>query len=607
VNDTGSAKLNASEHSLGEITRGVVFFASLDEAYNRLKNAGDDRSQAQALIVDLGVDGFSIPAQKILRFSALIGSALSLHGICLLLAQDQALVFQNFEQSEQLTMENYTPADSVFVTYPFVVETVRQSIPHYEYLDSASLASSFKQQLVKNSVPYYRNLRDSDSTLGLDAIELNVLQVVDGRRTIEEIRTIAAQNGLPGLQCDMVLLALERKRKIYPVFERVEFLSRCFRKRKSFRLGHYMVALRIVSKPQLVDLLERQESMGESGKKPLLGQLLVADGYLSEQALHLFLQDQSFTAGVQNPSGSNLIESQTTPALGRAMIGHLQTIEPQDLLQSLASARKSGRLFLESAKGVANIEFIDGSIVHASLNRLAGIDAVIDFLVLWRDGIFTFSAVAPEEGTRPSSKWPPLSKMLMDSALLIDQIEVFLKSMPDREETVLEKDPQFEARMGALFDNGALKFLDESAVTDHDKEEIQKLTSRVDGINSLKELTAGCQVYPAYKAYLALQLLVEGGVLISADNVLTRALREFQRQIQTSASTIGAANALKILQITHRITFENKILAGLFLFGPDLQLSLATKDFASQEFVISDLVLQLKRWEETYKAYLARL
>ncbi len=102
-------------------------------------------------------------------------------------------------------------------------------------------------------------------------------------------------------------------------------------------------------------------------------------------------------------------------------------------------------------------------------------------------------------------------------------------------------------------------------------------------------------------------MLVEKHVLVSANNALTRGLRDFQHFIQSSTRDIGNANALKILQITHRITFENKNLAGLFLFSPDLQLSLSTKDFSSQDMAISDLLLALKRWEETYKAYLARL
>ncbi len=452
----------SSESTSGQI----VFFPNLEQAYSWLKQQGTTEIQIEAMIVDLGEEGFTVPAQKLLRFSSLLKNALPVKGICLLLSQDQALVLQNHEHSDQLAMEHYLPADSVFVTYPIVVETVRKSIPSYSYLDTAFLAGSFKQQLLKNSVPILRLLMDTDAQQNLTQNERQVLSLVDGKKTVEDIRAIAAQHNVTSLECDLVLLGLERKRKVYPIFDRVEFLSRCFQKRKSFRLGHYMVALRIVSKPQLVDLLETQEIFAQRGNKMLLGQILVKDGTINEQALHLYLQDQALTAAMQNPGSQRAIESSAAQGLGGAMIGHLETIEAQDLLQSLSTARKTGRLFLESARGIVSIDFLDGTVVHASLNRLSGSEALMEFLCFWRDGIFTFSTTRAMQSDNPAGRQPPLSKILMDAAFVIDSNQAFVKTLPDGDETVLEKDMQFETRLGNLLADTNLRLADESLVSD---------------------------------------------------------------------------------------------------------------------------------------------
>ncbi len=143
-----------------------------------------------------------------------------------------------------------------------------------------------------------------------------------------------------------ILQELESQTLIFPIFPRIQFLANCYHNRKPFRLGRYMVAANIVSESQLQELLERQEEEGwGKTQKTFLGLLAVRAGYINTRELEVLLDDQYLYGGYHKKSeqeGNGPSRSVSVETMRDSMIGSLAAIDPAGLLQSLATAKKTG-------------------------------------------------------------------------------------------------------------------------------------------------------------------------------------------------------------------------------------------------------------------------
>src|SRR6185369_3039745 len=125
------------------------------------------------------------------------------------------------------------------------------------------------------------------------------------------------------------------------------------------------------------------------------------------------------------------------------------------------------------------VAFADGKPTHARMDELRGYDAMVEFLVGWTEGIFVFrdKGISQELDQRCELK-QPLDRLLLDSALFQDQLNQVLSQLPNGRNTILERVWNFEDLWGKI-SSKPLKYLDETAVTDADKQNIFQLASLI--------------------------------------------------------------------------------------------------------------------------------
>jgi CRP-like cAMP-binding protein len=83
------------------------------------------------------------------------------------------------------------------------------------------------------------------------------------------------------------------------------------------------------------------------------------------------------------------MSAQFARAEGAAMRGRLDRMPPADLLQSLAIARATGQLVLDSAGRCALVTFQDGRLMHAELEGQTGEEVIYEVL-RWTEGTYEF-------------------------------------------------------------------------------------------------------------------------------------------------------------------------------------------------------------------------
>src|SRR5207253_471416 len=91
--------------------------------------------------------------------------------------------------------------------------------------------------------------------------------------------------------------------------------------------------------------------------------------------------------------------------------------QPPSLLQSIAIAKMTGRLLVQSDTDTAEIFFEDGTPVHAATREGGGESAIVD-LMLWEVGDFQFM---PDEKSNQKTVTRRLESLVMEGVSLLDQ------------------------------------------------------------------------------------------------------------------------------------------------------------------------------------------
>src|SRR5258708_2864077 len=175
-------------------------------------------------------------------------------------------------------------------------------------------------------------------------------------------------------------------------------------------------------------------------------------------------------------------------AAERSMIGSLGAIDAVDLLQSLSTAAKTGLLTVENRDKAFQAALLSGKPTHAKLNRLKGYHALSEFLTSWSEGVFVVRDKATSKDLDDScSLSQPLDRILVDTALVQNQVEKILSSLPAGRSTILEMTTNFQTRWAEVSAR-PLKYVDDTVVGDQDKQLILKLATSIDGLSTLDDI-----------------------------------------------------------------------------------------------------------------------
>lgn len=580
-------------------------FAELD----RLVESG---KSFDGLIIDLMQTGFSLPLENLVKFSLYAKRLLKAQGVLLFVKADGAITLTKDDPGGGLTFNVYDSPFGIFARHPMLADYVCATVAGIDRRRLRGGGSTLANHILYTSTPVLsENGRRVKNEFTLPSPQSWVIQLIDDYLTIEAItRSLESRHHLPPDETMRILQELEAQTLIFPIFPRIQFLANCYHNRKPFRLGRYMVAANILSESQLQELLERQEEEGwGKTQKTFLGLLAVRAGYINTRELEVLLDDQYLYGGYHKKSdeeGVGPSRGVSIETMRDSMIGSLGAIDPAGLLQSLATAKKTGLLTVENRDKVFVIAFLSGNPTHARLNRLKGYNAMTEFLVSWTEGIFVFRDKATSQELDESCALrQSLDRMLLDSAHFQDQVAQILSSLPSGRSTILERVWNFEV----LWTRTAarqLKYLDDTVVREQDKPMMVELASLIDGLSTLDEVIRNFDIWPSHLIIKAVHLLIENKLVNIQQASLFRPLSIFQRIAAELQKSLGKEENKALLQASLHYVHGESPSATRFHIDNEGRVSLNLSQVKRSGTPVTAVILELRRWMEAYLAYCRR-
>lgn len=565
--------------------------------------------QFDGLIIDLMQTGFSVPLDELVKFSLYAKRLLKPQGVLLFVKADGAITLTKDDPGGGLTFNVYDSPFGIFARHPMLADYVCATVSGIDRRRLRGGGSTLANHILYTSTPVLTDAgRKAKEGFNLPAPQSWVLQMIDDYSSVEAItRTLEERHHLPADETLRMLQELEAEDIIFPVFSRIQFLSNCYHNRKPFRLGRYMVAAGILSESQLQELLERQEEEGwGKGQKTFLGLLAVRLGFLNTRELEVLLDDQYLYGGYHKKADSEGQSGRNVETMRDSMIGSLGAIEAHGLLQSLSTAQKTGLLTVENRDKALVVSFTNGKPIAAKMNRLKGIEAITEFVTSWTEGIFVFRDKGTSQELEETCELNrSLDRMLLDSMLYKDQVNQILAQLPTGRNTILERVWNFETLWNKL-STKPLKYLDESTVSDRDKQAIQQLANLIDGLSTLDEVIKSFDMWPGYAIIKSVHLLIEQRLVNVQQASLFRPLSVFQRIVSELQKTIGRDDNKALLQASLHYVHGDSPAASRFHIDHEGRVSVNLAQVKTSGTPVSAVLLELRRWMEAYLAYCRR-
>jgi hypothetical protein len=276
------------------------------------------------------------------------------------------------------------------------------------------------------------------------------------------------------------------------------------------------------------------------------------------------------------------------------------------LLQSLATAKKTGLLTVENRDKTFSVAFNMGKPTHAKMNRLAGIDAMSEFLVDWSEGIFVFKDKATSSELDESSVLSqPLDKVLLDSALFQDQVNQILQTLPSGKNTILERVWNFETLWNKAIEK-RLAYLDDSVPSETDRSRILELVQLIDGLSTIDEVIRSFDVWPSHMIMKAIQLLLDNKLVSVQQASLFRPLTVFQKITSEIQDVIGKEDNKAILEASLHYVHGDSPASSRFNIDHEGRVAVNLSQVKRSGAPVSAVLLELRRWMEAYLAYCRR-
>ena len=611
VNTVSAAENAAEDKNSFSPNPSFLTYSYRETLFAELERLAEAGRTFDGLIIDLMQTGFSLPLENIIKFSNFAKRLLRQQGVLLFVKADGALTLTKDDPGGGLTLNTYDSPFGIFARYPMLADYVCATVAGIDRRKLRGGGSTLANHILYTSTPVLTDKgKRVKAQFTLPAPQSWVLATIDDYATVESIaRTLENKHHLPPDEAMRVLQELESQSLIFPIFGRIQFLANCYHNRKPFRLGRYMVAASILTEQQLQELLERQEEEGwGKQQKTFLGLLAVRAGYINTRELEVLLDDQYLYGGYhkkgeEGPGSSRGVNIET---MRDSMIGTLGAIDTAGLLQSLATAKKTGLLTVENHDKGFVIAFAAGKPTHARINKLRGQDALTEFLVSWTEGVFVFrDKMTSQELDEHCVLKQPLDKVLLDSALYQDLVSKILSNLPNGRNSILERVWNFETLWTKLASR-PLKFLDESVVKEADKAQMAELATIIDGLSTIDEVIKTFDKWPTHMILKAVQLLLEHKLLNIQQASLFRPLSIFQRIAAELQKPLGRAENRAMLESSLHHVHGQSASAARFDIDQEGRVSLNLSEVKRAGIPVSSVILELRRWMEAYLAFCRR-
>jgi hypothetical protein len=566
------------------------------------------------LIIDLMQTGFSLPMDVLIKFHLFGKRLLKQGGVMLFIKADGAMTLTKDDPGGGLVFNVYDSPFGIFARYPMLADYVCATVSGIDRRRLSAGGSTLANHILYTSTPVLTGKgAEAKVNFELPPPQNWLVQLIDDYSSCEAIaRLMDEKHNVRMDESLRIMQELESEAIIYPVFSRIQFLANCYHNRKPFRIGRYMVAAGIVSSLQLEELLELQQEEGWGRHhRTFLGLLAVRKGYLNTRQLEVLLHDQFIYGGYHKVAEaqegiSASQKKRNIETMRDSMIGSLGAIDSAGVLQSISTAKKTGLLTVEDRDRVLVVAFTDGKATHARLGKLRGYESVVEFLVTWSEGIFVFRDKGVSQELDETCKIDrQLDKILLDSALFQDQLNQILKDLPGGRNSILERVFNFK-ELWPDFAAKAQVYLDESPVSESDKERMFMIAGLIDGLTTLDEIIKQFDGWPTHMVLKSVRLLLDKQLVLLQQTSLFRPLTVFQRIAAEMQGLIGRDDNKAILEATLHYVHGDSTAAQRFNVDFEGRVSVNLSVVKQSGAPVSVVLLELRRWMEAYLAYARR-
>ncbi|MBA4074231.1 MAG: hypothetical protein C0508_04255 [Cyanobacteria bacterium PR.023] len=608
----GASNERESTESYLNSSLSFLTFSYRENLYSQLDKLVEQGKSLDGLIIDLMQTGFSLPLDALVKFSMYAKKLLNPQGVLLFVKGDGAITLTKDDPAGGLTFNIYDSPFGIFTRYPLLADYACATVSGIDRRRLKGGGSTLANHILSTSIPVLTS--DGKQIKGdftLPAPQNWVMQMVEDYASVESIvRNVESHHQLPSDEALRILQELEAARLIFPVFSRIQFLSNCYHNRKPFRLGRYMVACGIVTEAQLRELLERQQEEGwGKSQRTFLGLLAVRAGYINTRELEVLLDDQYLYGGYHRrtedelPGVSRTVNIET---MRDSMIGSLGAIDTAGLLQSLATAKKTGLLTVEDRDKILIVAFVDGKPTHAKMNKLLGYHAMVEFLTTWGEGIFVFRDKGVSQEFDDTCRiTQTLERLLLDSALCQDQVSQIFASLPQGRDSILERVWNFEMLWQQLAGT-PLRLMDETVLSNDERFMIADLAAQIDGLSTLDEVIKAFDNWPTHKIVKALFMLVELKLANIQQASLFRPLTVLQKIGSEMQELIGREDNKALLHSSLHYVHGDSPAKARFHIDHEGRISVNLSQMKRAGVPVSAVLLELRRWMEAYLAYCRR-
>jgi Domain of unknown function (DUF4388) len=583
-----------------------------EQIFNHLEEVVSNGQMFDGIVIDLMQMGFAIRLDLMVKLTQYAERLLTEKGVLLLIKADGAITLVKEEPGRGLTYTFFNSPLDIFVRYPRLAEHVYQTVPGMEQ-QRLSTGSPLASHILHTSIPVLtpKGQRAKHEMPELPPKLQWLLQQVDDYTAMEAISWRMQQSyNVPADETLRIVQECEREKLIYPLLARLQFLANCYRKQLTFRLGRYMVAAGVLTESQLKDLLEQQAEQGHGrAEKMYLGLLAIKAGYINTRELEILLADQYLYGGYKHISGEGAVGAlKYVETMRDSMLGTLGAIETPGLMQSLASAQKTGILSIEDRGKAAIIAFKGGKITHAKLGKMLGPNAVLEIVVSWKEGIFIFR----DQGTSDDldetcAVSSSLDRLLMDGALAEDQINQIYSMLPNGKNTVLELAFNFEAAWNSIIKT-QLKYFDQTPVGPRDLQMLFKLAGSFDGLSAVNEVRHHLEEFPIHLVIKGAYLLLETGLVTIQQGSFFRVLSLFQTIVTQMGQHLAPPDNLTLLKKSLYYVHGDSSAASRFKINEQTaRISIDLNEVKRSGIPVSTIIADLKKWMQAYTAYCKKM
>lgn len=563
-------------------------------------------SQAKRLfdvvVVDCTVSGFFFTAQVLIEAAEVAGNLLQVQGAMVFVKADQAVAIVKESAVGSLSFHSFETLAQIYDYSPSLARQIQLSLG--QSAGDSETSSDLSEQILFSSIPIL-------TTFGIKlkaGMESNrrrnyVLSSIDNYTPLSTIaQKLAAKMSFAELLDELRLC--EDTGVIYPLFAKIPFLVHCFRTKIPFKLKEYLLESHLVTQEQL-DSLNVTSRNQTTSERLSLGALCVAKGFMTSRQLEIALQDQAFYGQTGESEKVKVLVDSDQKSRVRSFLGHLGSTDPSGLLQSLATNREKGVLSVEHKDRQFRAIFDGGRLLRAKLGKLIGNMAVVEFVSVWKDGIFVFlDRPAPADLSDEScAVTRPIDKLLLDSALATDNINSVLSRLPKGSATILEKLEDG----GNLFASGAL--IDPQEGRPLSAEEIsimQRLWKEFDGLASVESTIKKIGDLTTARATSAIGRLLHFQLVKVLTVNLQSPLEQYQLIVQNIAARIGVERSNALLRLSLQASQGYSAKARMFQIGSSGEVGVDLALARAAGLSLSEVLKYMQVWQSSYFEYVSQ-